>query len=136
MDRKKEFEEIFHNPSACTLNDIGKLLYELYCRITDIEYFTYRASLINIGNIGFIDIIDVGIEPVKLVKEVSQDRVIRIYNLSFDNPDILYINPIAAPYGIPINAGEHEGILVREGRTIFGSFANTTNKVAVAYMTV
>ena len=127
----KRLEEIISG----SRDSVIQILYEIYCRLTNIEYFTYRSSLSNIGNINFIDILDVGTEPTEIVQEVASDRAVRIYNLSYDNPDIVMVNTVGTEYGIPINAGESISIFVREGKRLFATFQNTPNKVAVAYLT-
>lgn len=113
-----------------------RLLHEIYCRITNIEYFSYRASIENFGNINYIEVKDVGTEPVELVIDIAADRIIRVYNITYDSPDILFVTPSATMYGVPINAGESASFVIRENKKLYGRFASGTGKVVVAHMTV
>ncbi len=134
LGQAKHIEEIVK--SVENIDSYVKLLYEIYCRITNIEYFTYRASIENIGNVRFIDVIEIDTEPKQVVKEIASDRAVKIYNLSYDDPDILFVNTVNTDYGIPINSGESESFFVREGKALYASFRSTTNKIAVAYLAV
>jgi hypothetical protein len=105
-----------------------RLLYDIYCRITNIEYFAYRSALENIGNINYIEILEIGTEPVPLLTDVSADRIIRIYNMSYDNPDILLVSNAKTQYGVPINSGESQSFTVRENKVLYGRYKNTVNR--------
>lgn len=127
---------MYEGTREATLTDVYKLLYEIYCRLQNIEYYNFRISTNNSPTIERIDIVNVGTSPQPIVEAQAVDRVVRIYNMSFSSPQILYVNHNGINIGIPINAGEYLTFAVREAKKLFAWYEAATENVVIAYLTV
>ena len=118
------------------LQSIYSLLYEIACRLQNIEYYAMRTALPNIGSVDKIDILTVGTSNTVIFESPAIDTIVRVYNISFSTPQILYVNNGATTAGLPINAGEYESFMVREGRKLFARYETTTADIVVVTVNV
>jgi len=123
-------------PSGGNIDDILRFLYEIACRLQNIEYYSMRTALPNMGSIDKLYVLSVGTTNTVIFESPAIDTVVRVYNVSFDNPQILYVNTGATAIGIPINAGEYESFMVREGRKLFARYESTAADVVLATVNV
>ena len=117
-------------------SDIHKLLYEIVCRLRTIEYYLLRTSLPNIGSIDKVYVISVGTDNTPIFESPAIDTVVRVYNVSFSNPQILYVNTGTTTMGVPINAGESESFAVREGKMLFARYESSVDNVVVVTVNI
>ena len=116
-----------------TLDDIYNILYSIYCSVRNIEFYTYAISSAKPSVIDDIQIVEVGTTPTQIVIRPAYSKVVEVFNNSFNNPQILFVNHNATKLGVPINAGESKNFLVKEGSTLYAWYQNEPGLVVVAY---
>ncbi len=136
MHRRADIPLTYGESGQANLDDVIRLLYEIACRLQNIEYYAMRSALPNVGSIDKLYIVSVGTDNTLIFESPAVDTVVRVYNMSLDSPQVLYVNTGATTIGIPINAGEYESFMVREGRKLFARYESAVADIILATVNV
>lgn len=117
-------------------SDVNSILYAIYCSIRNIEYYTFRLTSGITKTIEGIQVVTVSTEPTAILMPPPTDKVIEIYNVSFSNPQILFVNHNALNVGIPINSGESKLFTIKEGGRIYAWYESEPGDVVIAYVSI
>lgn len=118
------------------MQNILPLIDQILCRLRNIEYYSMRSAIPNIGSIEKIIPVDVSTSPTLLYESTNFDTVVRVYNVTFSSPQILFVNHNKSTTGIPINTGEYESFFLREYRQLYGFYESANAQAIIAIMTI